>query len=424
MSNQRSGDLRPGKKERFAKLPTEMQTKIGEFELGLHGVRESTKVNYLGRIEWFAGYLVRQGIQRFQDAGKKDIDLFLSGYKNNNTKNLFVQVLRTLYKDLKPEVVAHLKIYEVELEEITPSELLTVEEVVALATEAGKRRELYKYFILALFESCARISEVINLRVGDCVFSSVTGKDGKRGLIATLHFKRSKGKNKQPVTLVMFAADLKRWVDGQKGDEQAYLFPSPRNPSEPISIENMEEVTWDSGARLGLKKRCNPHWFRHSGLSFFANSLGHPETLLMVRAGWASSQMARRYVHTGAEIEKRQYLAKMGYQLDEKEDKKILPKTCFHCQALNPYTNTHCDTCAYPLDAKEYEREIERKQNTEQLYKNLQQIGTGKLTEEQEKELQKRTDTVLGLLELGRDDLAKEYISTLLEHWTKAFLVS
>lgn len=295
MSNQRSGDLKPGRKERFTKLPTEMQTKIGEFELGLHGIRESTKDNYLGRIEWFAGFLVKQGIQRFQEVGKKEIDLFLSGYKNPNTKNLFVQVLRTFYKDLKPKIVKHLKVEDVELEEITPSELLTVDEVVKIAVEAGKRRELYKYLILTLFESCARISEILNLKVGDCVFSSVTGKDGKRGLICTLHFKRSKGKNKQPVTLVMFAADLKRWIDSQKGDEQAYLFPSPVNKGEPISLENIETVTWDAGERLGLKKRCNPHWFRHSGLSFFANSLGHPETLLMVRAGWASTQMAKRY---------------------------------------------------------------------------------------------------------------------------------
>ncbi len=163
MSNQCSGDLKPGRKERFAKLSAEMRTKIGEFELSLHGVRESTKDNYLGRIEWFAGFLVTHGIQRFQDVGKKDIDLFLSGCKNNSTKNLFIQVLRTFYKDLKPEVVVHLKIYEVELEEITPSELLTPEEVIRIAEEAGKRRELYKYLILTLFESSARISEVLNL---------------------------------------------------------------------------------------------------------------------------------------------------------------------------------------------------------------------------------------------------------------------
>ena len=40
MSNKRSGDLRAGRKERFAVLPTEMKNWLLEFELGMHGVRE------------------------------------------------------------------------------------------------------------------------------------------------------------------------------------------------------------------------------------------------------------------------------------------------------------------------------------------------------------------------------------------------
>jgi hypothetical protein len=335
-------------------------------------------------------------------------------------------VLRSFYRDLKPEVVTHLRVYEVELEEITPSELLTPEEVIQVAQEAGKKREMNKYLVLTLFESCVRISEVLNLKLGDVVFSSVSNKEGKRGLIATLHFKRSKGKNKQPVTLVMFAADLKRWVDNHpfKGDEQAYLFPSPRQKGEPISLENIETVTWDAGERLGLKKRCNPHFFRHSGLSFFANSLGHSETLLMVRAGWTSSQMAKRYVHSGAEIEKRQYLRKMGYEIDEKEDKKILPIVCPHCSSLNSALNSHCDSCLYPLDPIEYQKEVEKRQNINALYSNINNLADKKLSETQEMSLKKRVNTIMELAELGRDDLIMQYFEMLLSGWVKAFLTS
>jgi hypothetical protein len=71
MSNQRSGDLKPGRKERYAVLPTEMKEKIGEFELSLDGVREGTKANYLGQIEWFAGFLVGQGIRRLGMSARK-----------------------------------------------------------------------------------------------------------------------------------------------------------------------------------------------------------------------------------------------------------------------------------------------------------------------------------------------------------------
>ncbi|MGA2310010.1 MAG: hypothetical protein ABSG57_10750 [Candidatus Bathyarchaeia archaeon] len=38
-----SGDLKPGRKERLAKLPTEMRKRLGEFGFGLHGVRDNTK---------------------------------------------------------------------------------------------------------------------------------------------------------------------------------------------------------------------------------------------------------------------------------------------------------------------------------------------------------------------------------------------
>jgi len=104
----------------------------------------------------------------------------LSSYKNPKTRNLFVQVFRTFYKELKREVISHLKIAEVEIEEITPSEILSVDEVMALAKECGKKRELMKYLILTLFESCARISEVLNHRLGDVVFGSEAFKDEKR----------------------------------------------------------------------------------------------------------------------------------------------------------------------------------------------------------------------------------------------------
>ncbi|OGD49068.1 hypothetical protein A3K79_06050 [Candidatus Bathyarchaeota archaeon RBG_13_46_16b] len=77
-----------------------------------------------------------------------------------------------------------------------------------------------------------------------------------------------------------------------------------------------------------------------------------------------------------------------------------------------------------PLDLEKYKAEIEKRRNIEQLYRNLQDISNKKLSEEQERFLSKRTDTILGLLELGRDDLARDYIQKLLEGWAKTFLMS
>lgn len=220
--------------ERYEKcddLTEEMKERMTEFLLSLYGVKESTKDDYLTKVRMLGIFLTKHGIMRFEDAHRKDIDLFLARYDNEGTLNFYIHVFRGFYNFIKrPEVVGHLRLYKIELEQITLSELLTPDEVVKLANGASRRRELYKAAILTLFESCARINEALNLKVGDVVFSSVTDKEAHRKLIATLHFKRSKGGvKKQPLLLVMFASELKRWIDNHplKGDSRACLFPSP-----------------------------------------------------------------------------------------------------------------------------------------------------------------------------------------------------
>lgn len=132
MSKKRSGARKLGRKEQLAKLPTEMRVRLGEFELGLHGVRDNTKAEYVARMMSFGSFLMDRRKRSFETAERKDLDLFLSEYENPATKNVFIAVFRHFYTN-RPELIAHLKIYEIDLEEITPFEILTPDEVVALA---------------------------------------------------------------------------------------------------------------------------------------------------------------------------------------------------------------------------------------------------------------------------------------------------
>jgi integrase/recombinase XerD len=387
-------------------------------------VSEESKAHYLQKLRKFGLWLETQGIKDFTSVKKNNIDCFLDLYDKNNTKNSIITAIKPFYHFLgKKSVVKDLTYYSEELEPITPSDVLTPDEVIRIAEQAGKRRDMYKVAVLALFESCARLNELLHLKKGDVQFSSVIDKQGHRKLIAILYFKRSKGNvPKQPVTLVMFASELKRYINNLLGDAQTWIFSSPRKPNQPVTKDVVEYVLWEAGTKIGIGKRLNPHWLRHSGLSYFANEKNYNEQLLMWRAGWTNTSMAKRYIHSGAELEQQAYLQRMGYQVEDKEEKNILPKTCPHCQALNPYTNTNCDFCAMPLDSEEYKVEIEKRRNIERLYQNLDKIYTGKLTEEQKVELNKHTETIKKLVELGRDDLATEYIGKLLESWVKFFL--
>jgi len=268
-------------------LTEEMKEKMTEYLLSLYGIKEDSKAVYISKIKVLGRYLTKKrGLTKFEDAKPIDLNLFLAQYTSEYTLNVSIYVIKSFYNFLQlPEITANLKLYKIQPEQITPSETLTPEEVIKIANEASKRRELYKVIILSLFESCARISEVLQLKLGDVLFSSVVNKEGQRKLIATLHFKRSKGGvKKQPVNLVMFASELKRWYDNHpnKSDKQAYLFPSPTRNGKAITNDSVGLALWNAGERLGINKRVNPHWLRHSGLSFFANNKNYNEQLLMV----------------------------------------------------------------------------------------------------------------------------------------------
>ena len=107
---------------------------------------ETTKELYLLKLRKLGLWLMKNGIKSFTNAKKTDINRFLASYSNNNTKNSFITCLRMFYKVFlnKPDIVKDLKYYREELEPITPSEVLIPEEVIKIANEAGKRRDIYK----------------------------------------------------------------------------------------------------------------------------------------------------------------------------------------------------------------------------------------------------------------------------------------
>jgi len=220
-------------------ITEEMKEKLTEYLLSLHGIKENSKSLYVLKAKMLGVFLTKRGLNRFEEAKEFDLNLFLSHYNNENTLNQYIYVFKQLYKFLNlPEIVSRLQYYKIELEQITPSETLTPQEVISIAEEASKKREMYKVIILTLFESCARISELLRLKLGDVLFDSVVDKEGQRKPIATLHFKRSKGGvKKQPVVLVMFASELKRWCNNHphKTDKQSFLFPSPTKNGKAIS---------------------------------------------------------------------------------------------------------------------------------------------------------------------------------------------
>ena len=214
-------------------LTPQMLETLKEWNNSLHNVKIRTRLIYLVVVKKFGEYLLERDKRSFKDAEKRDVDAYLSTINKESTHNSVLILVKRFYNDIKkPEVVKGLKAKSIDLKPIPPSQLLTPDEVVELASATGDLE--YKTAILTLYESSARIEvEVLKLKLGDVIFSSVRDKDENHLLIATTHFGNSKGDlKKEPVTLSMFASELKAWCENHpfKGDEQAWLFPSKRNP--------------------------------------------------------------------------------------------------------------------------------------------------------------------------------------------------
>lgn len=89
-----------------------MRETLEDYMLSLYGVCEGSKLNYKSQVRTFGRFLKSQGIKRFEDASSKDIDLFLSNYQKDSTKNVHIVRLKHLYGTFlkMPNLVEHLKI--------------------------------------------------------------------------------------------------------------------------------------------------------------------------------------------------------------------------------------------------------------------------------------------------------------------------
>ena len=101
---------------------------------------------YISKIKVLGRYLTqKRKITRFEDAKAIDLNLFLAQYNNKYTLNVTSYVVKKFYAFLNlPELTTNFRLYPIQPEQITPSETLTPEEVIKLANEASKRRELFK----------------------------------------------------------------------------------------------------------------------------------------------------------------------------------------------------------------------------------------------------------------------------------------
>jgi len=244
-----------------------------------------------------------------------------------------------------------------------PKDLLTKEDIENQVDAAKNPRD--KAFIYLLYESGARIGELIDLTVGDIEDRkhgkkiTIDGKTGARRLPlveSVPHLNNWLNKHPNP------EKDAPLWCKIQQGSADDQL--GYRYIREKILKKNMD--------RADIEKPSNPHHYRHSRASFLANEM--TEAQLCEWFGWVQgSDVPSKYVHlSGRDIDNAYDQLHGLYEPDEEEQTPDVVE-CPRCQELNEPNAAFCMRCGFALD-QETAAELEDKvdEDMKEDYKNTE----------------------------------------------------
>ncbi len=249
---------------------------------GISPVRQLNYMRALARLQTVSGGLP------LREIGKRHVDEFLAGIADAapGTRQILFYCLKKFLVFLgKEELLKGVRPAKAKDIKVKPGDLLTREDLQKLLEACSTVRG--RAFLISLYESGARIGEILNLEVRDLVFDD----DG-----ALVHLEGKTGARR--IRLVESAPMLRRWVDEAKRISARYVWFGPDGgPSKYSAVMKFLKKT---AKTAGLRKKVYPHLFRHSRASELAQKLREPQ--LRAFMGWTgASDMPRIYVHLSAQ---------------------------------------------------------------------------------------------------------------------------
>lgn len=313
--------------------------------------------HYLHILNKIAERLTVMGAE-FEEMGKEEMVELVGWLERRDlsdwTKHDYKVTLKKLYKWLKgggeeyPPEVKWIKSTK-KRNHTLPEELLSEKDVESLVGAARHPRD--KALISVLYESGCRIGELLNLQIKNVAFDRhgarliVSGKTGMRRLM-----------------IIASSPALAAWLNVHpfREDPNAALWVGIGTVSrdQPLDYPSSRKMLRVAGRRAGVKKKVNPHLFRHSRATQLAKHL--TEAQLCEYFGWVQgSKMASTYVHLSGRDVDGAILKLYGLE-EEAEDSgesRLTPRKCPRCRELNSFTAKYCVRCSLPLDEETALRE-------------------------------------------------------------------
>jgi len=294
--------------------------------------------------------MLKVGFKNARKTHIKDLIIHLEQSKYSDwSKKDFKVAIKRFYKWLKgkdeeyPEEVKWIKTGFRNSKHKLPEELLTEDEVNRIAEQATHPRD--KAFVQILYESGCRIAELLTLRIKNIHFDEygatlrVTGKTGDRR-----------------VRIVASTPSLAAWLDihPKRNNPEAPLWLSRASRTKllPFNYSTANVLLRRLAGKADIKKRMNPHLFRHSRATALASKL--TEAQMKEYFGWTQgSNMAAIYVHlSGRDVDSAILQLHGLVNEKEKKEEKFRARNCPRCRQPNSPASKFCNKCGAVLDVE------------------------------------------------------------------------
>jgi len=231
---------------------------------------------------------------------KNDVNDYIINLQKDYKKGTVELSKRRLKKFFKwagkSDIVDHIKVKMVK-NALQSSDILTTDEINILIDNTPST--LYKALIAFLFESGARINEVLTMRVKEF-------KETDKGLIASIPQTKT-GKDYRPCLCVFSSQYIRNHI--------AYSALNPDDLVFGIKTVAIWEMLRKIAKKAGITKPVHAHSFRHSQASDMVKR-GYQESIIRKKLGWTGdSSMIERYVHLNDEDVVTATLEKTGTEI-------------------------------------------------------------------------------------------------------------
>ena len=346
--------------------------------IAAHGCSVTRQCKYIYPLENLARWLEKD----FMKADKVDIERLVKQIMQNNeytdwTKQDYMVVIKKFYKWLYnrdvededdweiPKLVKFIKIHKPKDTKTVPADLLTVKEVRILADAAKNLRE--KALVLTMYETGARIGELLNMKIKDVEFDDygakvrLVGKTGPRW-----------------IRVVGSAPALSQWLTcdhPRKNNRESFVFCNIRPESKAgtqLGYAALKKILKQLQKRTKVTKNIRPHLWRHARATELAEHMTDAQRCKYF--GWVDgSEMARIYTHL---VDTDRTILEINGLIKKEKDEngQFNAVICPRCETKNPYGAKICAKCVMPLDEKNVQNFIQEKDRYTKIGQNIDDV--------------------------------------------------